>query len=157
MSFYKTWRFWESVVASAVAAALLWLLGQLLKPVRATVIGMGWDGFVEWFANLGWFLFVMTLAIWFVNRRGLHQTEATIAPPAAASTTPPPIPKLEVTTTGYPIRVDPSSSTTLIAWKNRYVPEEGGRVDLVKGSIHVELWNSSGKGRTGRTRLIRFT
>jgi hypothetical protein len=69
MPFYRTWRFWESVVASCVAALLLWLLSKLLQPIGPLVTAMGWEGFPAWFGNLGWFLFVMTLAVWWVNRR----------------------------------------------------------------------------------------
>lgn len=69
MHFYRTWRFWESVLASVAAVVLLWLLGELLEPLQAVVIRMGWDGFAWWFAKLGWFLFAATLAVWYVNRR----------------------------------------------------------------------------------------
>jgi len=65
-------------------------------------------------------------------------------------------PRLEVTTTGYPKPVDINSSVTLIAWRNKEDPREGGKVDLVQGSIHVELWNKSGRGRTNKTRQLRF-
>ena len=66
-------------------------------------------------------------------------------------------PRIEVTTSGYPLRVDPLKTTTLIAWRNKYVPDEGGRVDLINGSIHVELWNAAGKNRTGKVRGLRFS
>lgn len=74
MSFYKTWRFWEAVIASTLSVPIAWLLGKVFGPIRDGIVAMGWDGFAAWFANLGWFLFVASWTGWFVWRRPLTAT-----------------------------------------------------------------------------------
>jgi hypothetical protein len=116
-----------------------------------------WAGIGEWIHEAGWLAFWIAMAVWFVNRHSIATAAGAKALPTSTTTTSAPAPKLEITTSGYPLRVDPASTTTLIAWRNKFAPDEGGKVDLVRGSIHVELWNSNGTGRTGKTRLVKFS
>jgi len=61
-------------------------------------------------------------------------------------------PKIDVTT-NYPKHFSPNM--TLISWDDRNNPASGGRVTMENGSIHVELWNSSGRDKTGKRREIQ--
>jgi hypothetical protein len=65
-------------------------------------------------------------------------------------------PSIEVMS-AYPMRVNVGASATLIEWRNRSVQGEGGRVELINGSVHLVLWNKHGTARTGKTRQVSFT
>lgn len=92
-----------------------------------------------------------------ISASGANQPSGERTAHAGGSVGQMPLPSIEVLTTGYPLRVNPAGSTTLIEWRNKHDPTEGGRVDLIKGSIHVELWNRSGQNRTQKLRLLRFS
>jgi hypothetical protein len=113
-----------------------------------------WAGFGEWLHNLGWLCFWLTATVWYVvtyvHRRSLPTAitpHSGLAAPAIAT------PSVEVIGS-YPKTVAMSGSHKLVEWRNRNAPDEGGRVELIDGSVHVEIWNRHGHNKSGKKRMV---
>jgi len=130
--------FGKNLLASFVGAAILFVGGRALSPtIGQRLFPASWPQIAEWLHELGWLACLIVGALWFALRRSA------------------PVPIIEVVT-NYPVVIPAAGKATLIEWRDKNLKGKGGRVDIVNGSIHLELWNSERKARTQRSRPVTF-
>ena len=130
-------EFRKGVLASLFAALVWFVGGRVLNPIGQRLFPANWSQILEWLHALGCLAFLILVAVWLVLRRHIR------------------VPHIDIVT-NYPLAIPATGKATLIEWRDKNTSGEGGRVDLVGGSIHLELWNGSGGARTQRSRPVTF-